>query len=84
MYGLADSTTARVYVTTGTTGKFLISRNPPDVTDIKYPPSVLGLSNTPSSIEGSQSTPVSLEKTFRNLNPLEKQITSLPPKELAG
>lgn len=94
LYGLAESKSARVYITYGTTGttgtlsgRFLISRNP----DIKYPPSTLGLSSTPSLVEGSQSTPVSLDKTFKNvtsqpekylLDPPEKQVMSLPPKDL--
>lgn len=91
LYGVVESHTARVYITIGTTSRFLISRNPPD--DIKYPPSNLRLSvNTPSLIEGTQSTPASLDKTLKNvstdpekyfLDPPEKRMSSLPTKELS-
>ena len=97
LYGMAESKSVKVYITLGTThsigntsatsSRFLISRNP----NIKYPPSTLGLSDTPSLVEGAQSTPASLDKTFKNvttdpekylLGPPEKQVMSLPPKEL--
>ena len=89
MHGVVNSAAARVMLISGTTGsQYLIPRTVPDVThhpDIRYPPSVLAMSNQLSSMmEGSQSTPTSLDKTFERIDIPEKNIHSLPPKDSQG